>query len=226
MAHVQGTGIQSTGKVTSLAAAYGSNVTSGNTLIAGVVAYNDAAVGLGMTVTNSLGHTYVEKLGFAFVEGATTKNLHIFVAENIGSGAACTVTATPASSRWVSLAVAEISVTKRFSYGSTLERATSTSAQSGDVKVWSADAYLFGIMMHLSAGSPTITPTGTFTQIAEDENTTEVPFNATYRTVSAAGVYSKTWTIGASSEWLAIAAAFEVTPLRVPSTPRFRVSRS
>ena len=73
-----------------------------------------------------------------------------------------------------------------------------------------ANDLIIGLVTHSDGSSPTITPTGSYTQIGEEENTAlHQPYNMVFRLVTTAQSYNVDWTTSPSTTWLALTAAFK-----------------
>ena len=198
MSHVQGTGGESSGAVTSLAIAFSSNVVAGRTLLAGVVGFKSNASNAAITtVEDSLGNTWTELVELTtnnVGSGDDSVVISIWAAERIATGGACTVTATPDSAQFMGMVIAEVFRITHPLSDVAATGAGGTTADTGNLTTTDL-AYIFGIATHDDSTTRVITPGGSQTQIFEDEAITGMPVNGTYRIEPTAGDYNSTWTI-------------------------------
>lgn len=205
---VQGTGVQSTGSVASLAKAFASNLGANSLVVASGV--GNAETGLTTTsVTDSKSNSYTRDVNLAD-PGTPTTQCAIYSAQNSTSGA-CTVTLDPTGSDTVSLGIAEFSGMATSSPVSTTATGNGNSGSpvTGNL-VTSGNTAIVAIVSHAGATN-TLTPGGTYTQIAEDEDATEMPFNNFYKIVGA-GTYTADASIGATVKWVIVAVAYKEAP--------------
>src|SRR5438105_778701 len=96
LAHVQGTGIQSTGSVTSLSKAFASDVTAGNLLAVGIIG-NKSATAPTFTGTPPAGNSNTFAQAVTNPSPSATSRADIWYAKNSNAGAT-TITVTPSAS--------------------------------------------------------------------------------------------------------------------------------
>jgi len=97
---------------------------------------------------------------------------------------------------------------------------TSTHAERNVTSLFNG-ALLFGVMGVVPFTDPVgMTPDPYYTQIGEHEdNNTATAHNAVYRVAGGPGVYQVGWSLGASYNWFAYAAAVQEVPVTVPTAP-------
>jgi hypothetical protein len=199
-AFVQGTGIQSVGSVASVGKAFTSNVTAGNSIIVGgVTATADMPAG---SVTG--GGTYTRDV---ILQRATNERAAKFHAHS-ATGGATTVTLDATGSDVQSIEIEEVS---GLDTAGTVVTASGSNASSGNPVtgnlVTSGNCYVSGVMTNGAGSATTMTPGGTYNQVFEDEDVTDMPINGMYKIV-AAGTYTADWTMNAARSWVCVAAAY------------------
>lgn len=208
-AHQQGTGAQSVGAVASLSVPFGSNVTAGRTILAGVITYPSAG-STPRTHAVTGGGTYTGGAPrITGVTGDTSPAGEISYAHN-ATGGATTVTVTPSANAVMAMVIEEVSGVKNQAPVSTATGNTSSaSPATGTLSLGGLTCFLFGVVTQ-NGGATTITPNtgGGWAQIFEDEDVTEMPINGQYRAATNTN-QTAAWTFGASRAQLCVAAAFE-----------------
>jgi hypothetical protein len=200
---IQNTYVVSVGGVASVAVAFPSNVTAGNTIIA-MTAANNSAEPVAGELTDTLGHTYV--LDVARLGG--TRGVGAFHVSSIVGGAnTVTYNATGASDHHV-LSISEWSGMAASPVSGTGSMAASTSTPTTSSFSPSGAATILGLVEHNEGTAHTITPGATYTQLDESESITDrIPFHAEYKQI-AAGTYTADWTLSGSPDCVAVAAAY------------------
>lgn len=197
---VQGTGGQGA-LVTSLAKAFVSNVTAGNTIAVAIsIEFPASTV---TSVTDNLSNTYTQ----ATTQVVGDNRQYLFYALNI-SGGACTVTVNVSASTYVTIGIAEASGVVSSSALDVTDTGTgSSSAAATGSFTTSVPDIIFATVNHNSTA--TITPAGGWSQIYEQEDWNNfATINFMYRT-GAAGSYNGQWTLSSSTGWLALAMALK-----------------
>lgn len=195
------------GENDSAAIAFPNNVTSGNLLIVGGAVWNDPA-NTSISVTDSLGTTYTTLLGTIH----TGNRLRSFIAYGIApSSGANTVTVNPnGSNTYMSFSIDEFSGVDSTPLDADGGTTTGTGTAIADsITTASANALIIGVCTHNVAGSPTLTPGGSYTQIGELELNDDTAHNAVFRIATTATSYSVDWTLGSSGSWSAQTASFK-----------------
>ena len=207
----QRAGVVYVNNVDSTTVAFPANVTAGNLLVVlGCVWKSGGNTGVTITDTRSTSYTV------RWYQNSANTNFSIYLAFGIApSSGACTVTIDPSDlGNSIEGAIDEFSGVadppEDVNGGST-EGSSTTPADS--LTTLTADALLLGVMGHASAGSPTLTPGAGYTQIGENEDSFELPFNGVFRIVTTAQAYTVDWITGASVAWEAATEAMK------PSTP-------
>lgn len=188
VAHNSGNG------VSSLAKAFGSNITTGNLI--GVAFETRSAVS---TVTDSGGRTWTQQISHAI--GFTPGNMYMYTAP-VGTGGACTVTVTTTGSAFLTMFIFELSGTDT----SITPLSTSAAADQGNVGTnvpvgptgtSGANEFAVGVGF-VDGGAPsTITADAAWTSW-DSENTNNLFGNIAYKVVNSATA-SSTWTLGGSN---------------------------
>lgn len=143
------------------------------------------------------------------VEQDLTTVRGLVASAKVANGAATvTVTINAGSSEGlISGAIAEVSGLDTTTWYDTGDSESGTGTSVATTAVTPAGASFFaGIMTH-DGSTRTLTPGTGWTQIAEDQNASNVPYNAEYKTGS--GSTQATWTISASETWHAVVGAFK-----------------
>lgn len=202
-----------------LAVAYPGNVTAGNLLVVGGNTYDTAGT-TGHTVTDSVGTSYTVFNCSPLT--ATLPNATPFIAVGIApSSGANTVTVNPTidtSANQINFGVGEFSGTASSSIvdvdgGSST--GTSTSPSDGITTV-TANALIIGLVGFQTSAA--VTPSGSYTEIVEDQGSIN-GYNLAYRLATTATAYTADWTLGSSQQWTACTVA--IKPLAgAPATRR------
>jgi hypothetical protein len=201
IAYVQGTGINASGEVSSLAKAFASNVTGGNAIAVGISMEWDAEVINSVTDTRS--NTYTSQIEYSL---GTTDKVAIFGAVNI-SGGSCTVTVALANPAYLAIGIAEASGVATSSYGDGTKTATGTSTTPATGSFSTTDTdIIFGVVGYRAY--TTVAVGSGWSLIYEYENYDNMTISFEYQ-IGASGSYNAQWTLGASAQWLCCAAAFK-----------------
>lgn len=213
VAFVQGTGVQSVGSVASVSKAFASNVGSGNLIWVGAVSSADT---LGTTVmSDGLSNSYTRAVQVNGVSAGRGESASYY-AKNI-TGGACTVTLTPTSSDFVSIAIAEFSGCDTTSPldGTPGTQNSGTNAPTTSTWTSTANGVIVGVTEQ-NESSTTITEADTL--IYENENVTNaMPLNAEYRLDNSPGAgKSCSWTYGASRSSTSNGMSFKVASSTFP----------
>jgi hypothetical protein len=210
--HIQSTGVQSSGAVTSQGKAFTSNITAGNRITVVIALFRNSIGSPGVTsVTDNLGNTYVQRPS-AFVQSAvdTHCGMDIWECKNITTGGTCTVTVTPNASSFTSFGITENSGSDTASPddGVSTNTGTSTTPSTGN-QTRSNAGIDFGGVTHTGATTTITEDTGAgWTLVFEAENATNQPINVEYK-IAASGTLNPDWTLGASRDWIATGSGFK-----------------
>lgn len=209
--HVQSTGTFAD-NVTSVALAYGSNITTADLLKIGVSAYkpsNDAFV-VG-DISKSAGTATLDSFTLdrghnQNPAGSDYNNVAIYSALVTGTGS-CTITVggAPAGSYFL-IAVAEFSTSLTWD-ATRLEAVNSADSSSGapdSGNVTSADdALFFGALGVYTGSATTVTPDGAFTEIYESQSAAHQIGSFIYRIVTTGTTDAASWTAPTVDDWAA-----------------------
>lgn len=197
------------------AVAFPGNVASGNLLVAlGVIGDGNGSADLDVTCDDSITTSYSVLLSADF-DGSKK----LFVAYGVSGSAAantvtCTITGGGGGTKSIGFAIDEFSGQHATPLDTDGGQSTGTSTDPADsLTTGVANTLIVGIVTHKNATNPTITPTGSYIQIAEDEDydADSVAFNVVYRIATAATSYTVDWTLGASTLWSVYTASFQPT---------------
>lgn len=185
-------------------AAFPGNITSGNLIIAVGGVYNSAGTPVTGDFTDTRGTTLTVSQF-----GPNPSAQRYFIAYGIATGSgANTVTFSTHTGAARNFAVAEFSGVSATPLDATGTLATGTSTSPAcSLTTVAANALVIGVMSHVS-GASSLTPSGSWNQIDEQESVVNDPFSAVYQIVTTATSYSPTWTTGASVNWGAVAWSF------------------
>lgn len=208
----------------SLALAYPGNVTAGDLLVVGGNTYDTNGT-TGHTVTDSVGTSYTVFNCTALT--ASFPNATPFIAIGIApSSGANTVTVNPsldASANQIVFGIGEFSGTATSSIldvdgGSST--GTSTTPSDG-ITTTTANDLIVGLVGFQTSAA--VTPSGSYTQIAEDQGSIN-GFNLAYQIATTATAYTADWTLGSSQQWTACTIAVKEAPAIVNVLMRRRLS--
>lgn len=195
------------------AVAFPGNIASGNLLIAAGMARDGNGAG-SMTIgcADSISTSYSVLLSSNF-----NGDNRLFIAYGVaGSSAANTITCTQTGggggSQAVGFAIDEFSGQNASPLDTDGGQSSGTSTSPSDsLTTGMANALVIGVVIHNDATNPSITPGGSYTQIAEDEDydADNIDFNVVFRIATTATSYSVDWTLGSSTLWGAYTASFK-----------------
>lgn len=197
---VQKIGVQSSGAVTVLSLAFPSNVTAGNSILVGLAAYDVSvdSMPVGGSLTDSLGNSYTMDIGQPFAAGDLCRSTARWSKLNLPSGGPCTVTMdrNGGSVSFFAMSLHEVSGAISFSNGLTNFAHSGLTGlpitrDTGSLSV-SGPGIVVSIFDKLDVTPATITQNKTLE--SEDEDVTDLPFNAQYEIIAGAGSTTHSWT--------------------------------
>jgi hypothetical protein len=208
IALVQGTGLGIENSSTSIAKAFGSDVTAGNIMVVGVgVAWQEDAINCSTQISDSLGSTWQTDKG-VILSGA--HGIAVCSAKVPVGGGANTVTYTPiVGVHYMSLAISEFSglnTTTWYSDSNATGQTSATDFHHGDV-VMSTSGLMVGYYGSLSTPT-TITEDGNWILMYEQHADTYFPSSWVYRIVSS-GTYNDGWTTGSSNNGYSVGVGYK-----------------
>lgn len=209
-AHVQSTGLQSTGAVASLSKAFTSNVTGGNFIGAAVASFpSTGGSPRTHTVADGIGNSLTSAIRNTGVSGETAVAIEVYGKVNI-TGGASTMTVTPNNNAYMCLSITEVSgldTASSTAHKTASADETDSSPSSGNLDTTST-CFMLGATTH-NGTDTTITPDtgGGWATAFEDEDTSEMPLNAQWK-IAASGANPASWTLGANRNTANVAAAW------------------
>ncbi len=181
--------------VASRSCAFPGNVTSGNLLVAGGSLYEAGLTALNVTGSRA---TYNSVL----LPGSS--GLNTFLAWGVAtSSGAETIIVDPNVNAYIGFGIDEFSGQHATPADVDGGHSTGSSTSPSDsITTVADDALILGVLY--PGGSSVITPNGSYTEIAEQENdSSSIAFSFVFRIATAAGAYSVDWTLGTSGSWQA-----------------------
>jgi hypothetical protein len=200
---VQHTYVRSVGAVDSIAVAFASSLTAGNTIVAPVISNYDGIVASEVTDTRS--HTYVRDVVIA--KGAGSFKAAAIMRVSTITGGACTVTYNGPGTDWLILNISEWSGMAAAPLSGTGTGEGNSAAPVSASFGPTGPCTVIGMLAHDNVTTG-ITEGATYTLLDEAEDrVASFPFGSEYKLVGA-GTYTADWTLGISSEWSCVAAAY------------------
>lgn len=203
---VQSAEVRSSGSVASIELAFDSNVVADRLLIAATTVFpNSSANADGMTDSQSNDYTRD-----AFHQNFTAVEFH---SAKAGSSGANTVTYTPSANGFLSLVLAEVSgmVTTNWFDTAVDAHGTSNTPDAGTLTTGAQIGLAFWEVCHVAGGSPSIDPPSGWTELEEEEDTSNNPYHVAYRLTEASTGYGTQGALGASPNWDVVAANYKAT---------------
>ncbi len=210
IAFVQGTGIQGSGWLVTIAKAFASNVTAGNTLIAMAVGTANAGSFTAGGCTDTLTNTYAMDItrnpasGYGYLAIWSTNT----------TGGANTITINPEPSDEVmSLVIAEFSgvlAASPLDVSAGAGTTWGTDVHTGNLVCTEADL-VCAVMTNIYS-TQTLTVDAGYTLIFEAETyttNTAIPISGMYKILTGSGTDNPGWTVGSNVDWLCIGAAYK-----------------
>lgn len=207
---------------TSASIAFPGNVTSGNLLIASGMA-RDGNGGASLTVScaDSISTSYTTLLSTNF-----NADNRFFIAYGVaGSSAANTITCTQSGggggSQAVGFAIDEFSGQHATPLDTDGGQSTGTSTSPSDsLTTGVANALIIGVVIHNDNTNPSITPSGSYTEIAQDADydADNTDYSVVYRIATTATSYTVDWTLGSSTLWGVYTVSFKPATVATKKT--------
>ena len=198
IARVQTAVVAASATATSVGVALGSNVASGNVIVASAK-HRTTATGF----TDTLSHSYSKDVDYI---GNDADNEVVIGMANLTSSGACTITFTQSGSSRIGISLNEYT----FSGGATFDKSSTATANNSSLDsgatatTTAADELLVGIGS--TSNSANFTWTNSFTMVGES---TTSRHGSGDRIVTATGAYNATATLSGSTLWAAAIATYK-----------------
>ncbi len=200
VAHVQSTGVSSSGSVASVSKAFTSNVTSGNFLA--IVGISDDANDGGNSAAN---FSSSPSNTFSYSVSSPSEHVNSSYVTSAASGST-TITFTPDTGAYCGLAIAEFSGVDATPADGTPAGNTDNTTNPTTSNITTTAAGLLIAAVRVNSGRAMTEDSGSgWNLIYEDETWSAIAANIAYRITSGSGTYSHTWTSALGGWWATIA---------------------